>query len=69
MSITQATSLKHAQELLQSGNHKEVELLFDINADEFFSFAAEWCGKGAKIKKGDKFFKISIKKLRIPSND
>ncbi|MDQ7100905.1 hypothetical protein [Serratia sp. MF2] len=69
MSTTDAVSLKNAQELLLSGKYKEITLAFDINADDFFSFAAEWCDKGAKIKKGDKFFTISMKKPRIPPND
>lgn len=51
MPTTEATSLEHAQELLLSGKHREVALTFDINADDFFRFAAEWCDKGAKIKK------------------
>ncbi len=62
MSTAEASCLNHAQELLESGKFKNISLAFDINADEFFSFAAEWCNKGAKIKKGDKFFTISVKK-------
>ncbi|MCW8114089.1 hypothetical protein [Yersinia intermedia] len=62
-----ATTCRQAQELLHSGG--EVELAFSISADEFFELASEWCSKGAKIKRVDEFFTVSMKKLRIPPND
>lgn len=66
---TTANSYQEAIELLRSGEPKEVELAFNMSTDEFFKLAADWCEKGAKIKKNDEFFTISIKKYRIPPNE
>lgn len=66
---TTARSYDEAVKLLKSGEPKEVELAFNMSTDEFFKLAADWCDKGAKIKKNESFFTISIKKYRIPTNE
>ncbi|MFM0961191.1 hypothetical protein WFM01_17195 [Yersinia enterocolitica] len=67
MSKIKATTYQHAQKLLHSGG--EVELAFSISTDEFFELASEWCSKGAKIKRENEFFIVSMKKRCIPPND
>lgn len=69
MSVVQAKSLNEAEELLNSGMVKKVELAFSINSDEFFKLALECGDRGAKITKGKKFFVITLKKWVIPSNE
>lgn len=69
MSVVQAKSLIEAEELLNSGMVKKVELAFSINSDEFFKLALECGDLGAKITKGKKFFVITLKKWVIPSNE
>ncbi|MFU2317666.1 hypothetical protein [Rahnella sp. PCH160] len=69
MSVVQAKSLNEAEELLNSGMVKKVELAFNINSDEFFKLALECGDRGAKITKGKKFFVITLKKWVIPSNE
>ncbi|WP_084886459.1 hypothetical protein [Pantoea septica] len=51
MKSTSAKSVKKANELLKSGDHREVVLDFNISADEFFELADRWAERGAKIKK------------------
>ncbi|ORM61346.1 hypothetical protein PRCB_00475 [Pantoea rodasii] len=62
MKITSAKSLKKANELLRSGDCREVILDFNISADEFFELADRWAEKGAKIKKEDGRFIIRLAK-------
>ncbi|PKE30936.1 hypothetical protein CWS43_09645 [Rahnella sp. AA] len=69
MSVIQAKSLHEAEDLLNSGIVKKVELAFDINSDEFFKLALECGDRGAKITRGKEFFVITFKKWVIPSND
>jgi hypothetical protein len=69
MSVIQAKSLHEAEDLLNSGIVKKVELAFNINSDEFFKLALECGDRGAKITKGKNFFIITLKKWVIPSND
>ncbi|MFU2317990.1 hypothetical protein [Rahnella sp. PCH160] len=64
-----ATSLQEAENHLSTGEKIEVELAFNISTDEFFTIATDWCERGAKIKKGEKFFTIYIKDFFIPPND
>jgi len=68
MSVIQAKSLHEAEDLLNSGIVKKVELAFDINSDEFFKLALECGDRGAKITRGKEFFVITFKKWVIPSN-
>ncbi|MBU9858324.1 hypothetical protein [Rahnella bonaserana] len=69
MSVIQAKSLHEAEDLLNSGIVKKVELAFNINSDEFFKLALECGDRGAKITKGKEYFVITFKKWAIPSND
>ncbi|CAM4009545.1 hypothetical protein RABR111495_23255 [Rahnella bruchi] len=69
MSVIQAKSLHEAEDLLNSGIVKKVELAFNINSDEFFKLALECGDRGAKITKGKEYFVITFKKWVIPSND
>ncbi|MDH2899177.1 MULTISPECIES: hypothetical protein [Rahnella] len=69
MSVIQAKSLHEAEDLLNSGIVKKVELAFNINSDEFFKLALECGDRGAKITKGKEHFVITFKKWVIPSND
>lgn len=64
-----AVNLQEAESYLSLGDKIEVELAFNVSADEFFMIASDWCEKGAKIKKGDEFFTIYIKDFFIPPND
>ncbi|WP_435926922.1 hypothetical protein [Dryocola sp. BD613] len=64
-----ATSYEEACELLRAGYVKSVRLAWNIGADEFFSLAEGWCDAGAKIKREDNFFIISIKGFPIPRLD
>ncbi|MEB6537094.1 hypothetical protein MXM51_21515 [Pantoea stewartii] len=69
MKIVTAMNLQEAESYLFLGEKVEVELAFSITTDEFFTMASDWCERGAKIKKGDKFFSIFIKDFHIPPND
>lgn len=62
MKNTSAKSLKKANELLRSGEYREVVLDFNISADEFFELADRWADKGAKIKKEDGKFVVRLAK-------
>jgi len=67
MSKVQVKSFSEAQELLSIGDEIDIELVFDVTTDEFFTLAKEWCCEGVKIKKGDKFFIVSRKNFFIPA--
>lgn len=62
MKSTTAKSYKKANELLKSGEFREVVLDFNISADEFFELADRWAERGAKIKKEDGSFVIRLAK-------
>ncbi|KHJ65237.1 hypothetical protein QU24_25590 [Pantoea rodasii] len=62
MKNASAKSLKKANELLRSGEYREVVLDFNISADEFFELADRWADKGAKIKKEDGKFVVRLAK-------
>jgi len=67
MATVRATNFKDAENLLYSGIHK-VELAYDIDSDDFFRIATDWCDRGAKITKGDDYFVVSMKNMAIPPN-
>lgn len=46
-----AANHQEAESYLSLGDKIEVELAFNISADEFFMIASDWCERGAKIKK------------------
>lgn len=62
MKNASAKSLKKANELLRSGEYREVVMDFNISADEFFELADRWADKGAKIKKEDGKFVVRLAK-------
>ncbi|MCA1177293.1 MULTISPECIES: hypothetical protein [unclassified Pantoea] len=62
MKSTTAKSYKKANEMLKSGEFREVVLDFNISADEFFELADRWAERGAKIKKEDGSFVIKLAK-------
>lgn len=62
MKSATAKSVKKANELLKSGEFREVVLDFNISADEFFELADRWAERGAKIKKEDGSFVIRLAK-------
>lgn len=62
MKSANAKSYKKANELLKSGEYREVVLDFDISADEFFELADRWAEKGAKIRKEDSKFVVKLAK-------
>jgi len=62
MKSATAKSLKKANELLKSGEFREVVLDFNISADEFFELADRWAERRAKIKKEDGSFVIRLAK-------
>lgn len=64
--ICNAENYSQACELLRSGRVKHVRLGWQIGGDEFFKIASEWCDAGAKIKKHDDCFVISLKGFPIP---
>ncbi|WP_048697398.1 hypothetical protein [Erwinia piriflorinigrans] len=68
MAVIKAKNLKDAQELLSSGINK-VALAYDINSDDFFRLACQWCQRGATISKSDRHFVVSLKGFTIPPND
>lgn len=62
METVKASNLEQAKQLLQSGNAIKIELDFELDSDEFFNFAIEYCINGAKLTRvGDRFV-ISRKK-------
>ncbi|HKN05817.1 MAG TPA: hypothetical protein VJY31_18005 [Buttiauxella sp.] len=61
-----AENYQQACDMLRSGYVKSVRLNWDINTDDFFKIASDWCDAGAKIKRDDNIFIISIKGIPIP---
>jgi hypothetical protein len=50
--------------MLRSGYVKRVRAELNIGSDEFFRIASDWCDTGAKIKKDEDGFIITLKGLR-----
>ena len=67
MATIRAKNFQDAEELLFSGVRK-VELAYDVDCDDFFRIATDWCDRGAKITKGHEYFVVSMKNLAIPPN-
>ena len=61
-----ARNYGEASNLLRSGFVKHVRLNWNIESDEFFRIASDWCDAGAKIKKEGDSFVISLKGFPIP---
>lgn len=56
MAILKASNLEQAKQLLQSDDTVKIELDFELDSDEFFNFAIEYCTHGAKLTRvGDRF--------------
>ena len=60
MKTGKAKTVKQTNEMLRSGDFKEVLLDFNISTDDFFTLADSWGDKGAKIKKEDDRFLIRL---------
>ena len=61
-----ASNYSEACDMLRSGYVKHVRLNWNIGSDEFFRIASDWCDTGAKIKKDEDGFIISLKGFPIP---
>lgn len=68
MIIYNARNQQHAEQLLSSGI-KKVALAWNIERDDFFNLASDWCEKGATISRDSGHFIISQKGFVIPPND
>ena len=56
MAMLKASNLEQAKQLLQSDDTVKIELDFELDSDEFFNFAIEYCTHGAKLTRvGDRF--------------
>ncbi|AGJ87305.1 hypothetical protein WP3W18E01_39970 [Raoultella ornithinolytica] len=64
--LSTASNYSEACDLLRSGYVKHVRLNWNIGSDEFFRIASDWCDTGAKIKKDEDGFIISLKSFPIP---
>ena len=62
-----AENYQQACELLRSGYVKSVRLNWDINTDDFFKIASDWCDAGVKIIRENNIFIIAIKNSPIPT--
>lgn len=60
-----ASNYSEACDMLRSGYVKHVRLNWNIGSDEFFRIASDWCDTGAKIKKDEDGFIISLKGFPI----
>ena len=49
MAMLKASNLEQAKQLLQSDDTVKIELDFELDSDEFFNFAIEYCTHGAKL--------------------
>lgn len=63
MGTVKANNLEQAQQLLQSADAIKIELDFELDSDEFFNFAIEYCTNGTKLTRVDDRFVISRKKV------
>ena len=64
-----AESYEQACDLLRSGVVKSVRLNWNINTDDFFKIASDWCDPGVKIIRDNDNFIISIKDSYIPGGN
>ena len=62
MAMLKASNLEQAKQLLQSDDTVKIELDFELDSDEFFNFAIEYCTNGAKLTRAGDRFLISRKK-------
>lgn len=65
MGTVKASNLEQAKQLLQSGDAIKLELDFELDSDEFFNFAIEYCTNGAKLTRAGDRFQISRKKSSL----
>ena len=63
---TTAHNYAEACNLLRSGYVKHVRLGWNVESDEFFRIASDWCDAGARIVKEDDSFVITPKGFAIP---
>lgn len=64
MAMLKASNLEQAKQLLQSDDAIKLELDFELDSDEFFNFAVEYCTNGAKLTRtGDRFMILRKKKV------
>ena len=62
MGTVKASNLEQAKQLLQSGDAIKLELDFELDSDEFFNFAIEYCTNATKLTRAGDRFLISRKK-------
>ena len=62
MAMLKASNLEQAKQLLQSDDTVKIELDFELDSDEFFNFAIEYCTNGTKLTRAGDRFLISRKK-------
>lgn len=60
MPSEKARNLDHFYELLATGRHQNIELDFDVAADDFFKIASEFGETGAKITRVNERFIIKL---------
>lgn len=65
MGTVKASNLEQAKQLLQSGDAIKLELDFELDSDEFFNFAIEYCTNGTKLTRAGDRFLISRKKSSL----
>lgn len=65
MTIRQAKNAAEAVQLILDGGACQIELAFDINADEFFTLSLLAGDKGGKIIKLGAYFVISLKNFPV----
>lgn len=51
MTVIKAVNIEQTYELLNSNQHEEIELDFDIDTDDFLNIAITYGDRGAKTKK------------------
>ncbi len=68
MGTVKASNLEQAKQLLQSGDAIKLELDFELDSDEFFNFAIEYCTNGTKLTRAGDRFLISRKKRQPESH-
>lgn len=65
MTVIKAVNIEQTYELLNSNQHEEIELDFDIDTDDFFNIAITYGDRGAKIKRKKGRFVIKLKKVTL----
>lgn len=61
MTARKITCAADAIQIIQDASVRKIELVFDINADEFFTLARLAGERGGKITKPGEYFIVSLK--------